>query len=154
MTLDVTITYFNADEHMQDVIDLCKEMHAESLYNVLDLSVSKLMTLFLEAENMHDNPYFFRVVLNGNHVIGFMLGLAQEHFCSLDTYAIDLLLYVQKEWRGSAAGDLLLEAYLVWCDENEIKLPMIGSTTNIDLERTKAFYERHGFKCVGHNFII
>ena len=85
--------------------------------------------------------------------IAMFLGVAGSHFCSEDTYAIDQIIWVDPEYRGTGAGRVLVEKYKEWCLEMGVTLPMIGSSTGINIEKTKAFYESCGFECVGHNFV-
>lgn len=145
---------FDINTDLTRCLQMAVDMHKASIFSALEYDKAKVIKLFLTADEHNGDPYFFWVVRDPViGAIGMMIGFARSHFCSEDTYSIDLLLWVDTPYRGTQSGEMLVTRYLEWAVELGVTLPMIGSSTGIDIDRTKAFYERCGFECVGHNFI-
>ena len=142
---------FDFERDFYCIMRMAKEMHESSIFNVLEYSQRKVAQFLIDASE--GDQWYFNVVREVN-TVGFMIGVYQEHFVSCDLYAIDMMLWVDLNSRGTQAATMLVDGYKSWCEVNGVILPMIGSSTGIEIARTKSFYERCGFDCVGHNFIL
>lgn len=148
------IRHVDIEKDLPALLIMGRNMHKSSIFHVMEYSANKAVDLFNIA-SMSNEFCFFVSEEDGDTPIltGFFIGRAAEHFFTFDLYAIDLLFWVEPEYRGTQAGSGLVKAYRDWCEDSGVSLSMVGSSTGIDLDRTKRFYEKSGFQCVGHNFI-
>lgn len=145
------IARFDFDTDFTDVMRMAKAMHAKSIFNVMRLNVQKLARFFIDSSEA-DNCFFW--VARDKETIGMLIAFYQEHYFSDDCFSDDQMLWIEPDYRGSTAAEMLVERYKVWCADNNVVLPMISCATGINSDRTKAFYERCGSECIGYNFVL
>ena len=147
------VDVFDISKDLNRVMEMSRDMHAKSLFSALELNENKVLRMFMDADEGNGNPYYFRVVRDNGVAIAFMVAVAGAHFCSDDLYSIDLLIWVDVDYRGTEAGALLRDGYSAWADEIGVTLCMIGSTTGINMNRSLKFFQAGGFELVGHNLV-
>lgn len=86
-------------------------------------------------------------------VVGFILGMHEEHFFSRECYATDLVFCVGKEHAEQAVW--LLRRFLRWAKGfSKVKSIMLGISSGMDLDgRLGELYKRHGFSHAGGLFV-
>ncbi len=90
------------------------------------------------------------VYVKGGEIQGFIWACMGPYmFWSDDSVAMDQILYVKPEYRGTLAGVALIKAYMRWAKEGGAKEARISCGSGIHEERTNALYERLGFQRVG-----
>ena len=130
---------------------LGSQMHAESLYAPLNYSGVRLHEV---AENMITNDDWWSVVdERDGEIVGMIIAFMHKPFFSEDQVAMDLLLYVKKECRGSTTALRLIKLYVDWARQKGATWCMLGISTGVGIERTGAFYNRMGFKSHGPMFV-
>lgn len=139
----MSIIYKETDLNINDVNLLVQQFLDESIFeSTID---TKSIKVFV------DSPKTKKIVVYKNNIpIGMALGYVTKHPLFNDTVASDLMLYVIKEHRGSIVSVRLLNKLIEWGALNKAKYFLTGQATGIgDLDRTKDFYLRQGFKPTG-----
>jgi GNAT superfamily N-acetyltransferase len=93
------------------------------------------------------------VAIENDKIIGFISGLAHEYFFSNRTRVSDLGFFVLPEFRGSRAALKLVKSLETWAKEKGADDLHLGQTTAVEMDKTRQFYERLGYKTVGFNTV-
>ena len=134
-------------EDLGEILTLCKTMHEESSYSKIEPDKEKTH-LFIEQEINNGDSHFL-VLLNEEIIVGIFLGKVVSYFFSNDLQAMDYLLYIKKENRGTIGALKLLKSYIQWAKEQGVKEIVLSSTTGVNLDRTEGIYRKLGFHKVG-----
>ena len=86
-------------------------------------------------------------------VFGGFYGHYHATFFSHEIIANDLVWFVKKNRRGSAAAILLLADFERWAKEQGAKKVMVGQSTARDIERTTKMYLHCGYRVIGYNTV-
>jgi GNAT superfamily N-acetyltransferase len=122
-------------------------MIAEAEFSYAKLEKHKILNLFKS-----DNTVFF-IVIKNNKIVGFILAVAHEYFFSNRKRVSDLGLYVLPEYRGSRAALMLIKALETWAKDMGANDLHLGQTSAVNMDKTRQFYERLGYKTVGFNTV-
>ena len=93
------------------------------------------------------------VAIEHNRIVGFISGIAHEYFFSNRKRVSDLGLFVSPEYRGSRAALKLVKSLETWAKDIGVDHLHLGQTTAVDMDKTRQFYERLGYKTVGFNTV-
>lgn len=93
------------------------------------------------------------VAIENDKIIGFISAIAHEYFFSNRKTASDLGFFVLPEFRGSRAALKLVKSLENWAKEIGVDDLHLGQTTAVEMDKTKQFYERLGYKTVGFNTV-
>lgn len=139
-----------ANEHdIPELVALGRQMHGESpRWGVLTFDEARLETTL---RSLIGSPMGFVWVAedSAGEVIGGMVAVVCEHWCSADRVASDLALFMRMDCRGSIAPARLLRAYRAWAHEQGAKLVQVGVTTGVHADLTASMMERVGFRRCG-----
>lgn len=131
------------------IVEMGESMHHESAYRHLDYRYDKCMDLCMFVMENPDAQLGI-VAVEGAEIIGMFGGYVVPYFFGADLVAMDWLLYVKPEHRGGSAAVKLLRHYEAWAREKGAKQAVLGISTEIATDRTLQFYERMGFRRIGH----
>lgn len=123
-------------------------MHQESHFKTLDFDPDKLKQLLMAF--CHDQ--FVYIAIYNNQIIGVFIGFITEYYFGKDLYASDLTYYVDRTKRGSVAAVKLFREFEQWAMKKGAKRINPATSTGINPERTKKFYERMGYTVTGHTY--
>lgn len=86
-------------------------------------------------------------------VVGFILGMQEEHFFSKDWYATDMCFCVLPEHASQAVW--LLRRFIRWAQKNpKVKSIMLGVSSGLDIGgRLGKLYEKHGIVSAGGLYV-
>jgi GNAT superfamily N-acetyltransferase len=93
------------------------------------------------------------VAIEDDKIIGFISGIFSEYFFSNRKQVTDLGLFVLPEFRGSRTALKLVKSLETWATEMGADDLHLGQTTAIEMDKTRQFYERIGYKTVGFNTV-
>lgn len=93
------------------------------------------------------------IAIQDNKIIGFISGLFSEYFFSNRKQVSDLGFFVLPEFRGSRAALKLVKSLENWAKEMGADDLHLGQTTAVEMDKTRQFYERLGYKTVGFNTV-
>lgn len=93
------------------------------------------------------------IAIQDDKIIGFISGLFSEYFFSNRKQVSDLGFFVLPEFRGSRAALKLVKSLENWAKEMGADDLHLGQTTAVEMDKTRQFYERLGYKTVGFNTV-
>ncbi len=131
-------------EDAYDIVELLRILRLESPeYNYVDddpeFVRSNLGTL------IHTSMMRGVVALDGQTLVGFMIGFVGAPWYSRRVEAMEQLLYVDPAWRGGTLAFRLVHHFEAVCREAGAANLMVGASTGMAEERTVMLYERMGY---------
>jgi len=134
------------------MIELGIKLHKESNFKELNYDKNKLIALG-EAIIANTNVYYAIVAEDENKVLlGMFVGVIIEYYFSKDRFASDLLFYVDKNKRGALASLRMLKEFELWAKRKNAKEVRPGTSTGIEIERTRKLYRHLGYEVTGNTF--
>jgi GNAT superfamily N-acetyltransferase len=141
-----------SDADRNQLLNLCRQMHAESRYAFLPFDVAKV-NLVLDLYMQEKRQRCALAAVIGDRVVGAVAGYVTEYaFCS-ELVASDQIVYVIPRSRGTLAAVRLIEAFRVWARDQGARELVLGITTGVDARRTGELFEKLGFEFAGGNFV-
>jgi len=110
-----------------------------------DADVGKIRALITS-----DNFYVTLATI-GDNVVGCMLGLVSEVYCTREIHAYELVLYVDPSHRKTDISVELLSGFEQWAKCKGATQAWLGCAFGADNDKTKRFYERAGYNLTGFN---
>lgn len=135
-------------DHLQ-LLELGKDMHAESVYKDLDYDYTKLMEIGNHLDRKEDGWFGVRIKL-GHEIVAFFIGYETPYFFSQDRIAQELLLYVKPQYRGSSYAIRLIKAFEKWAKSIGVKKMLMSTSTKVKEEQTMRLFEKLGYTHAGH----
>jgi len=139
------------------VLILAGRMHEESWFADFDFDTGKVREVFDMILRKPD--WLGLVAENGKgEIVGFFAAATVEHFFGRDTYACDLVNYVDHAYRNGLVSRRFIRVYETWCQLRGVRESHLGVSTGREPDRIIAYYERLGYhspaiglrkKCVG-----
>lgn len=127
-----------------------KALHAESpRYSTRDLNEVKLRATISAVINSTGDAVALVAERNGE-LLGVLAGAVISDWFGNSRFACDLTFYVPPEHRGGRAAYLLLLHFEEWAKTVDAAVVCMGVSTQIKAESTLGFYEKMGYKLVGH----
>lgn len=98
------------------------------------------------------NMETFVAVVDGE-IVGFLIGMQEEHVFSKDAYATDIVFCVMPEHASQAVW--LLRRFLRWAKQfPKVKTVVMGISSGLDVTGSLGgLYEKHGLKGAGGLYI-
>ena len=126
------------------VHDMARQFHLESRYRDMPFAQDKVTRLLA-----HPNG-FCALAKTGNHYVGGILGIVQEHWFSAASVGVDLGLYVLPEYRGKSPAPIrLIKAFEAFCYSRNCFEIMLASSSNIHEDRALRLYQHLGYTRCG-----
>lgn len=122
-------------------------MHEESRYATYALDLAKVERLFTK---LITSPQGI-VLLTPN---GLLVGGVTDYFFGPAVYAVQLVLYVKPEARGSAEAPTLIKAYVAAAGALRAVDVHIENSTGCETEKVERLFAKLGFARMGGNFIM
>jgi GNAT superfamily N-acetyltransferase len=126
------------------ILDLGEQMHAESprwsRLSFNRIKAGKFLQAIIESA---DGVIF--LAERGGVVMGGIVGMVSEHWCSNDRVADELSLFLAPEARGGLLAVKLVKALEAWADLRGAAWLQVGTSTGLDPEGTARLYEAVGF---------
>ena len=143
------VVEFNAD-HIDGVTALGKQLVAHSpVYSKMEYHpdvVRKWLGLFLDEEVARG----WVTIFDGD-VVGMLLAGLYSKPPLLGLMASDEFLYIDPQYRSCGAADVMVEEYVQWARGHFAQIIMLCNTAGIEIDRTKHFYTKNHFECIGTN---
>lgn len=134
----------------EQVLVLAREMHAESvLHRDIPLDEAKLVEQLEAAGRI--GSYYFRLAVRGDEVLGGFFGHISSLYFSRERAAKDLAWFVTKAKRGSVAAVVLVRDFEAWAKAQGVKYFVLGQSTGVRMDTTRALYEHLGYEVIGFN---
>jgi len=136
-----------SENRLDEFFEIVCKMVAESEFSYVVPEKQKILQLF-----KNPNAVAF-LALENNQIVGFISGIVHEYFFSNRKRVSDLGFFVLPEYRGSRVALKLVKLLEAWAIEKNANELHLGQTTGLEIDKTKRFYERLGFKTVGFNTV-
>jgi GNAT superfamily N-acetyltransferase len=132
---------------LEEFLNIVTKMVTEAEFSYAKLEKHKILQLY-----KNPNAIAF-LAIDNDKIVGFMAAMLHEYFFSSRKRVSDLGLYVLPEYRGSRAALKLVKSLETWAKQTGADDLHLGQTTAVDIDKTRQFYERLGYKTVGFNTI-
>lgn len=133
---------------IERLIEMGERMHNEGAYAFLPFDREKVRRLMISYINDRETQCGL-VAEEGGVIIGMFAGYLSDYFFCDERVACDMILYVDREHRGSSAAVRLIKAFRDWAGERGAREICLGVSTNVNRETTGRFYEKMGLFQVG-----
>ncbi len=129
------------------LIQMGKAMHKENSFASMPFDEEKTKAFF----DMTRVQELAIVAEHEGKIVGMLGAGIRQHFFSCEPMAVEYLVYVIPEWRGTRTAERLLNVYVTWARENGVKEGNvnIGINAGSDTARIERFYNKLGFKRTG-----
>jgi GNAT superfamily N-acetyltransferase len=140
------------------IIEMGRALHAESpRYSRMSFAAEKIDALarsLIVGTLVSDAPGGVLVAEKNGQIVGMMAGFVSAPFFSHDKIASDYTFYVKPEHRKTGRIALkLVRAFEAWAIAAGAADIVPGTSTEIDADSTRRFYEKLGYKHYGHAMI-
>lgn len=88
-----------------------------------------------------------------NKIYGGFVGVIEDYYFNYESYATDVLIYVDKDKRGDIAAIRFLREFEKWARSQGVKEIRPATSTRININRLQQFYEKMGYQTTGFNFL-
>lgn len=136
---------------VEALVALGKMGHEESpRYAHMSFDVERAVDF---TEHVLENPWTLVLVAeNDEHeVVGMLAGVVAPYFFAKALYASDVVFYVHPDYRGKTLGVQLLKEWdRVMSEDGRIVESTLGISSEISSDRTRALYEKLGYRAAGH----
>jgi GNAT superfamily N-acetyltransferase len=133
-----------SSEDVSQVVLLAQEMVKDTPFSEVKrekieqiIAIPRALSLVAETED--------------KKIVGFFCGLLDRQFFTDQIRAIDLALFVKEEYRGSSASVKFIKKFEQWAKQKGATQIWLGQSVGHNIEQTKNFYERLGYKTMGVN---
>ena len=142
------------DATMLDIpvlLELGKEMHAESAFSYLPFDEKKVSGLLAALISSPDGCLL--VYEEKNEVVGGLAAVSCPFFFCHEVFATDLAVFVRKSRRGGRAVIELTRGYSEWADGRPaVRETHLGVSTGLKTDSVAKLYQRLGFSPRGGTF--
>lgn len=135
-------------EDITGLVEMGARMHAESAYSFLPFDrekVRRMMTAYIDSSETQCGL----VAEKEETLVGMLGGYLTDYFFCDEKIACDVILFIDRKYRGSSAAARLIRAFRAWASERGASEICLGVSSNINTERAGMFYERMGLTHVG-----
>jgi GNAT superfamily N-acetyltransferase len=137
------------NEDITRLLELGRQMHAESRFALLPFDDSKVRGLF---ENLIGGAGIIFVYKREAEIVGFGLFSTGEIFFGHSLLAFELGVFILPEYRGGMGAVRIIGAARQWAIERGAVMLDLGITTGVTEDRSGRFYESMGAQRVGALF--
>lgn len=123
-----------------------KEADTKGFPVILDYSLNQAALTILNDDGC------FIIVFDDQRAIGFLWGFCCALPWNPAKLAMDTLLYVEPEYRGSRAGYKLVKEWELWARMRGASHVQLSIASGIHEEKTGEFYQRMGYTHAGTDY--
>ncbi len=135
-------------EDIGALVEMGRRMHEEGAYNFLPFDAEKVERLMAGIIEQPES-WCGLVAENGGVPVGMLGGYLTDYFFCNEKLACDVILFVEREWRGSSAAARLVRAFRDWAAARGARELCLSVSTNVDADAIGRFYRGMGFTQVG-----
>jgi GNAT superfamily N-acetyltransferase len=132
---------------LEEFLEIVAKMVAEAEFSYAKLEKHKILQLYKNKD------VIVILAIDNDKIVGFIAAMVHEYFFSSRKRVSDLGFYVLPEHRGSRAAIKLVKSLETWAKQTGADDLHLGQTTAVEIDKTRQFYERLGYKTVGFNTI-
>lgn len=131
------------------VLAMAHAMARESVsYCDMPIDDAKLVSHF-EAAGRPNTLLYAKICVKDDEVLGGFFGVISPVYFGRTLTAKDLAWFVKPSARGSCAAVALIADFEEWVASHGVKHIFISQSTGVQIDATKALYERLGYRTLG-----
>lgn len=135
-----------------EVVSLIEQLHKESSFSQISFDQDHC-TVNVEQWIAQDIYWAQGAFDTNKKLFAVYAGYIAQYYFSKEIGAYDLLMYVEPQRRGGYTIVKLVKNFESWAKSMGAKEIRPGTSTGINNEMSKKFYEALGFKNIGYNFM-
>ena len=141
-------------QEIAKLIELGKDMWAESNFYATGEFDEVAVIAFSSYLYTNDDVLVLAVkATEDGGPVGMLVGQKVPYFFAPSKFmAVDHIVYVAPEHRGSSAAVRLLRGFVEWAEAKDVLELRLGVSTGVNPERTGKLYEKLGFANIGGIF--
>lgn len=140
---------------LDDIVELGREMHAESALTYLPLSEERLRATLGTALDDDRGRYCLLLARSDDGTpAGWLFGAIDRPWFTSALIAHDFAFFVSPRFRGGEAASMLLDAFRRWAEKRDAAVVNISQRVGVEMERFQYFMQREGFEARGMNFSL
>lgn len=142
-------------EDVGQLVALGRLAHGESRFAQMPYAPEKLqrnLEGLITLQDQRQTHCFFLVENRDGAIIGGLIGALEEFFFTEAKSANSIFLWVNEDYRGSAAAVKLIGAFHAWAKRHGAHEVCIQVSTGVTIARTDRFLRRLGFSQTGGNY--
>ena len=144
-------TYRDAGpKDVDDILQLAREMHAETSFKTLTFNDGKAALEIMEC--ILSPYYFFCLAEQEGKVVGFIVGYLSQPLFSEDLVVYDHAWYVGKSVRNTFIGVRLLKNLVRWSKIQNARALFVTTGSKVNEARVGKLVESQGFTQLGGYF--
>ncbi len=148
MTQETPFLRLGTQEDVPQLTALLREFYDTSIYSGGDYDEGKVLELATDFVQGDQREKVTILLVDGNSVVGFFLGITSEVFFNRKKAGYELAWFVKPKYRNYKNCRLMLSAYQEWCSILGCESSHIASlTTQYD-----KLYKRLGYTPVEHSY--
>lgn len=129
-------------EDLTTVVDFAKKFHSNNIYKDIEFNRDKV-TLFIN--HLIDDPKSLVLLLEENNTtVGALLATTEEIVFSIDTMALEVMLWVEEDYRGKNSWELV-EAYQYWANRLGCTICFLSTLEGPLVDILDSKYKKLGF---------
>jgi GNAT superfamily N-acetyltransferase len=132
---------------LEEFLEIVTKMVTEAEFSYAKLEKHKILQLY-KNQNV-----IVILAIDDDKIVGFIAAMLHEYFFSNRKRVSDLGFYVLPKYRGSRAAIKLVKSLETWAKQTGADDLHLGQTTAVEIDKTRQFYERLGYKTVGFNTV-
>lgn len=136
---------------IDDILVLAKKLYHGSPYASLTINEEKIRGLLEKIIVEGGRDYLVLLSYDGDRTVGVLVGHAYEPVFSTDKVAIEMLWYLEPEFRNGVRGRDMMDAYEYWAKGVKAKVVQYGLLSSSP-EGMASLYKRRGLDRVEQIF--
>lgn len=135
-------------QDIEQIIEMGARMHAEGAYAFLPYDPDKVRRLIISYLQDSETRCGL-VVEHDNALAGMLAGYLTDYFFCDEKLACDMVVFVDRPFRGSSAGARLIRAFRDWAAARGAREVCLGISSGVNADSAGKFYERMGLTHAG-----
>lgn len=137
-------------EDIPYVLEFCKEFQQTTEYKELKFDEDKV-TAFLSSLIDNDKSIIILLVNKDDIPVGALIGTSEEVIFGRDNIAIEIMYWVNPEYRGINSWDLV-NAYVYWANKLKCTICSLSSLEGEYVNKLDIKYKQLGFQPAEHSY--
>lgn len=134
------------EEDIEDIVEMAR-LNVEETRSEHGFDADRVREVYCKYL-FRGNPVIY-VVEHNRKVVAFLLAVVCQFRFADGQYAVQEVLYVRPEFRGTRAAVLLMKHLIAEAERQDLREILGGNDNGFNSDRTKRFLEHFGFEMVG-----
>ena len=144
-------------EDIAHIVELGRSVHQESRFADISYDAKRFtanLIGMLDRQQQDGTHCLLLVKSREDQTIGILLGVIERYFFTDMCSASTILIWVDPNYRGSAAAVRLIGSFREWGQKRGVHEVCIGVASGVTIGRTDRFLRHMGFVQTGGNYAM